>query len=197
MGCGGSKEASPPVAAPPPAPPAAPAAFQPAQAPVAAPAPAPPPELPDSPQTKPPVESAPQEAQPALEKPEEPKTSLPEVNSAAAPSSSKDEETGEAPGDGPWNKLTGLHTLSFRSISRIKELEFTEDDIMEIKHDFDSIDADGDGCITKEETRELLVRERKGGTVSEEEVDNAMSMYDVDHNGQVSFDEYFYKTITM
>ena len=72
----------------------------------------------------------------------------------------------------------------------MKKLSIPEDELAELKADFDDIDTDKSGMVDVAEVRSLLLKERNGTAPTEAEVQEMLASFDRDGNGQVTFAEY-------
>lgn len=70
----------------------------------------------------------------------------------------------------------------------IHELDFTEDQMKELRATFALFDKDGDGCITSSELQEVTKSLRQ--TFSKDDVKGMIQQVDVDGNGTIDFDEF-------
>jgi Ca2+-binding EF-hand superfamily protein len=72
-------------------------------------------------------------------------------------------------------------------------MSLTDQELMAIMATFKSFDVDGDGCLGKDELKDILYRISEGQTFEEvdQEVDDIMEACDKDKSGQISYAEFF------
>ncbi len=66
--------------------------------------------------------------------------------------------------------------------------KLSADQIAELRKAFDVMDANKDGVVTKDELKNLL--KGLGEDVTDEVVDEMISIADTNHDGKVDFDEF-------
>ena len=70
------------------------------------------------------------------------------------------------------------------------QLGLQDDEIAELKADFDEMDTDGSGTVDVAEVRGSLAKERNGKAPTEEEVLAMIAQFDQNGDGKVTFAEY-------
>jgi|TARA_B110000196_G_C20460132_1_gene348918 Ca2+-binding EF-hand superfamily protein len=70
------------------------------------------------------------------------------------------------------------------------QLGLQDDEINELKADFDEMDTDKSGSVDVSEAKASLTKERNGKAPTEEEVQAMMAQFDQNGDGKVTFAEY-------
>jgi Ca2+-binding EF-hand superfamily protein len=70
------------------------------------------------------------------------------------------------------------------------QLGLQDDEINELKADFDEMDTDKSGSVDVSEAKASLTKERNGKAPTEQEVQAMMAQFDQNGDGKVTFAEY-------
>ena len=70
------------------------------------------------------------------------------------------------------------------------QLGLQDDEINELKADFDAMDTDKSGSVDVAEAKASLTKERNGKAPTEEEVQAMMAQFDQNGDAKVTFSEY-------
>ena len=89
--------------------------------------------------------------------------------------------------------IAGFEKLRVAESSEVvlkAKLRLSDEEYAELKADFDEIDTNKSGTVDISEVRTLLTKERNGTAPTEAEVEEMMSSFDKDADGQITLAEY-------
>ena len=89
------------------------------------------------------------------------------------------------------------HSIFSLSKNRFRPACVASQELNELREDFSSMDVDGDGEISGEEMKKMMIEQMAslggGSGPTQEEVEKYVAEYDIDGNKSISFEEYVSK----